>query len=61
MMVLVSFFVDVALKLSGFFAGRSRAGLSGDTGYCEGTLKSNALSFYEKCTKIATYFTPRRV
>jgi hypothetical protein len=54
--LLISFFVDVALKLwKASSAGRSHAGLR-ETGYCERTLKSNAAVFYLNCLKKATQF-----
>jgi hypothetical protein len=52
-------FVDVALKLSDSSAGRSRAGLSGDTGYCEELSRSNAALLYEKRPRNATQFVTK--
>src|SRR5579863_8275689 len=52
-----SFFLDVALKLwKVSSAGRSRAGLSGETGYCKKTLKSNASKLYVNVLQNATTF-----
>jgi hypothetical protein len=53
MMLQCSFFVDVAMMLfKDSSAGRSRAGLSGETGYCEGNSKDQTqLNYTESAQK----------